>query len=147
MIIDATCNMFDVPAKVRINTVNCVGVMGKGVAMLFRTRFPDMYMAYKDRCLHYELAPGHIYPWLCPDGLTIINFTTKDHWRNPSQYEWIQSGLEELANYLRSRPPCTVTIPALGCGNGGLDWTRVQREINAYLCELPHQIYLFSPHI
>ena len=118
-------NMFDTPADIRINTVNCVGVMGIGVALEFKKRFPKMYRTYKKECERGNIQPGKPHVWkefhLCKEFI-IINFPTKKHWRNPSKYKYIESGLIWLAKFLKEYGGVKVTIPALGCGHGGLDW-------------------------
>ncbi len=141
-------NMFETPADVRINTVNCVGVMGAGVALRFKERFPEMFKAYKKECENKTVRPGKPHVWsdfYLYENLTIINFPTKDHWRNPSKYEYIESGLIWLEKFLKDRGPVKVTLPALGCGHGGLDWNEVKLLINKYLDGLEAIIYVFEP--
>jgi O-acetyl-ADP-ribose deacetylase (regulator of RNase III) len=139
-------NLFDYKGDILINTVNVVGVMGKGIALEFKKRFPAMFRDYKEQCLNKELESGHIYPWHHNTGL-IINFATKDHWKDPSKYEWIESGLKELKNYLDNLDfTCTVLIPALGCSNGGLDFDIVKVMINKYLSDSKQNIIVFNPN-
>jgi len=137
-------NMFDIPVDIRINTVNCVGVMGIGVALAFKRRFPEMFKSYRILCKNKIVQPGEPYCYLYKK-LTIINFPTKDHWRNPSEYEYIESGLEWLAKYLKDRGAVKVTLPALGCGHGGLDWNKVKSLIRKHLSRLEAIIYVFEP--
>jgi len=137
-------DMFDIPADIRINTVNCVGVMGIGVALAFKERFPEMFEAYKKECRNKTIQPGKPCLYLY-ENLTIINFPTKDHWRNPSKYEYIESGLKWLAKYLKGRGAVKVTLPALGCGHGGLDWNEVKSLIRKHLSGLEATIYVFEP--
>ncbi len=143
-----TGNIFSIPAHVRINTVNCVGVMGIGIALQFKERYPKMFKAYKKECKNKNIQPGKPYVWsyyhLCHEYI-IINFPTKDHWRNPSKYEYIESGLVWLRKYLKDRGEVKVTLPALGCGHGGLDWTKVKLLIMKYLKGLDANIYVFEP--
>jgi hypothetical protein len=108
--------------------------MGKGVALLFRNRLPRMYDDYRRACRDGLVRPGRMHIWVDQEsGETVINFPTKDDWRQPSRYEYIASGLDALALYLaRLRGP-RVIIPPLGCGNGGLDWTRVRPLIERRL--------------
>lgn len=127
-------DLFEPGYAFRVNTINCRGAMGKGVALLFRNRFPRMYDDYRRACRDGLVRPGRLHTWLDPEtGETVINFPTKDDWRDPSRYEYITSGLDALALYLaRLRAP-RVIIPPLGCGNGGLDWARVRPLIEQRL--------------
>lgn len=141
-------DFFDYDADIRINTVNCVGVMGKGVALIFKNKFPDMFIDYYNACKRNELKPGEPHVWKDENlfsSCTIINFPTKVHWRNPSKYEYIEEGLIWLRQYLLEKENSTVTLPALGCGNGGLDWNKVKIMINKYLSGLSTQILVFEP--
>lgn len=137
--------MFEVPADIRVNTVNCVGIMGAGVALAFKTRYPAMFREYKKACDVGELKPGTLNVW---HTLTewIINFPTKRHWRDNSRYEDIESGLQVLRRYLESlERPVRVTLPALGCGHGGLDWSRVSKLIEHHLGSTAAEIFVFEP--
>ena len=148
MIKFASGDMFDIPADIRINTVNCVGVMGAGVALAFKERFPEMFKAYKKECENKTIRPGKPHVWsdfYLYENLTIINFPTKDHWRNPSKYEYIESGLIWLVKFLKDYGTVKVTMPALGCGHGGLDWNKVKSLIKKYLDGLEATIYVFEP--
>jgi len=148
MIKFASGDMFDIPADIRINTVNCVGVMGAGVALVFKERFPEMFKAYKKECENKTVRPGKPHVWsdfYLYENLTIINFPTKDHWRNPSKYEYIESGLIWLVKFLKDYGTVKVTMPALGCGHGGLDWNKVKSLIKKYLDGLEATIYVFEP--
>lgn len=142
-------DFFEFDADVRINTVNCVGVMGAGVALAFKKKYPDMYKFYVKQCKAGEITPGNPSVWKSDDmfakGIEIINFPTKDHWRRPSEYEYIDSGLRWLSDYLKERDSLTITLPALGCGHGGLDWERVKNTIQEYLGETHHRILVFEP--
>jgi O-acetyl-ADP-ribose deacetylase (regulator of RNase III) len=141
-------NFFDYEATIRVNTVNCVGVMGAGVALQFKNLFPKMFIEYKDLCSLKEIRPGKLHIWESEnifEDLVIINFPTKDHWKDPSEYDYVEKGLESLYNYLRNSPRETITIPALGCGHGGLDWNIVKSMIYEKLSDLDHNILLFSP--
>lgn len=141
-------DFFDYEADIRINTVNCVGVMGAGVALLFKNKYPKMFNDYSNACLKGEVKIGKPHVWVEDDmfsKLTIINLPTKNHWRNPSKYEYIDKGLEWLKNYLLDKENSTITIPALGCGHGGLDWAIVKDMIDKYLSDLNTIIYVFTP--
>ncbi|PKP18134.1 MAG: hypothetical protein CVU05_14185, partial [Bacteroidetes bacterium HGW-Bacteroidetes-21] len=131
-----TGDFFDYKADLRINTVNCVGVMGAGVALLFKNKYPDMFKEYQKACQNNEVQPGKPHVWQDNDMFsktTIINFPTKVHWKNPSEYEYIEKGLKWLKVYLSDKENSTLTLPALGCGHGGLDWERVKSMIKNYL--------------
>lgn len=142
-----TGNMFDVESIIKVNTTNCVGVMGKGVALEFKKRNPKMFLEYKKSCNEGFHFPGSIsvYNSDCKKYF-IINFFTKNHWKNPSEYEWIESGLKELKELLYiCGSNDIITIPPLGCGNGGLDWKIVKEMIIKYLSNLNIKIIVFEP--
>lgn len=138
-------NMFDYPADILCNTVNCVGVMGKGVALEFKKRYPAMFRVYRQVCRRGDLSPGGLFPWKTPDGRLVINFATKDHWRDPSRYSYIRDGLNLLRQLLLVHRGKRVHIPALGCGNGGLDWNEVRPMIQNALEDVDAEIWVFEP--
>ena len=142
-------DFFDFDADIRINTVNCVGVMGAGVALAFKKKYPEMFKEYARQCKEKEIVPGKPTVWKQGDmfskGIEIINFPTKNHWRNPSEYEYIEDGLIWLSNYLKNKEGLTITLPALGCGHGGLDWGEVKRLILKYLEKTSNNILVFEP--
>lgn len=138
-------DMFETNADIRINTVNCVGVMGAGVALAFKNKYPEMFKDYQKDCKKNKLQPGKMHIWKNLTGDWIINFPTKTHWRKPSRYEDIETGLVALRKYLIDKGPVSVTLPALGCGNGGLDWNRVKEIIEKYLGDVEANIYVFEP--
>lgn len=142
-------NFFDYDANIRINTVNCVGVMGAGVALMFKKKYPDMFIDYLHACKRNEVKPGKPHVWEYRDllsNVTIINFPTKVHWRNPSEYEYIDKGLIWLRNFLLHKENSVVTLPALGCGHGGLNWEKVKIMIQKYLGDLKTKILVFEPN-
>ncbi|EHJ9960896.1 macro domain-containing protein [Vibrio parahaemolyticus] len=143
-------DFFDFDADIRVNTVNCVGVMGAGVALAFKNKYPDMFKQYVDDCKLGLVKPGAPSVWVNNDlfskKIEIINFPTKDHWRNDSEYEYVESGLKWLSNYLKQKPISTITLPALGCGHGKLDWIKVKHLIETYLSDSKHRILVFEPH-
>lgn len=138
-------DMFEVPVDVRVNTVNCQGVMGAGVALAFKNRYPDMFKDYQSACRDGRVRPGNLHVWKSLMGEWVINFPTKRHWRDPSRYEDILSGLEALRNYLREQGRISVALPALGCGHGGLDWGKVSSMIKNSLGDLDARILAFEP--
>ena len=133
-------------AQTLINTVNCVGVMGKGIALEFKTRFPDMYEDYVKRCEHGEVKLGvpYLYKTLYPP--QIINFPTKRHWRGRSRIEDIESGLGALVKEIRSRGIRSVALPPLGSGLGGLNWADVRARIERAMADLLEvRVVVFEP--
>jgi adenine-specific DNA methylase/O-acetyl-ADP-ribose deacetylase (regulator of RNase III) len=138
-------NMFATHADIRVNTVNCVGVMGAGVALAFKERFPEMFKEYKRQCELGLVRPGELHVWKNLSGDWIINFPTKRHWREKSKYEDIESGLVALREYLSKQGKVRVTLPALGSGHGGLDWSRVSTMIQEHLEGLEAEIIVFDP--
>lgn len=128
-------NIFNSRAQTLVNTVNCVGVMGKGVALEFRRRFPDMYEWYRGLCAANALSPGqivlytHSTPW-------ILNFAVKQHWKEPSRIDWIDSCLAEFVAKYHGLGITSVAMPWLGAMNGGLPWENVHRLIRNRLSSL-----------
>jgi O-acetyl-ADP-ribose deacetylase (regulator of RNase III) len=137
-------DLFEYPADVRVNTVNCVGIMGAGVALAAKKLYPKMFLAYKKACHEGEVQPGRLNIWK-RDSEWIVNFPTKRHWRDKSRYEDIEAGLVALRNYLKSYGRIRVALPALGCGHGGLDWQRVSSMIRHHLADLDAEIFVFEP--
>lgn len=138
-------DMFNLDVDIRVNTVNCKGVMGAGVALAFKKRYPDMFLDYKMACDADEVRPGKMHVWKSKRGEWIINFPTKRHWREKSRYEDIMSGLASLREYLGNFPGVRVALPALGCGNGGLDWAKVAPMIEEQLRDIDAEIFVFEP--
>lgn len=138
-------DMFSEDLTIRVNTVNCVGVMGKGIALEFKKRYPGMFSDYYKACKNKELAPGKLHIWSDIVDGTIINFPTKDHWKAKSQYEYIDKGLNALHDYLKTKGNVSIGIPALGCGLGGLDWNIVEKKIFSKLGDLDADIHVFPP--
>jgi len=136
--------------SVLVNTVNSVGVMGKGIALQFKDEFPHNYAVYVDACRTGKLYPGKILVVKdCSSRYgekTIVNFPTKMHWRNPSEYEYIEKGLIELRKYILTDHVASISIPPLGCGNGGLDWRRVKPMIIDALSDLQITIHVYEPN-
>ena len=138
-------DMFALKVGARVNTVNCVGVMGAGVALGFKKRYPDMFREYQLECMANRIVPGRLHIWKAPNGELVINFPTKRDWQDPSRYEDIASGLEALRKFLCEQGSISVALPALGCGHGGLDWSRVSSMINESLSGLDAHIFVFEP--
>jgi O-acetyl-ADP-ribose deacetylase (regulator of RNase III) len=135
-------SLFTSPAPVLVNTVNLVGVMGKGIAKEFKEIFPEMFREYQELCESNVLQIGTLHYWRGP-GKSVLNFPTKRHWRAKSKIEDIQAGLSAfVANYDRFSIR-SIAFPQLGCGNGELDWERqVRPEMEKYLGPLPIEVYI-----
>lgn len=129
-----------------INTINCVGVMGKGIALLFKEAYPEMFKDYQIRCQSKLVKIGQPYLFRISDARWILNFPTKDHWRNNSNVEYIEEGLRYLADHYREWGITSLAVPPLGCGNGGLSWeTQVQPLVQRYLFPLDIPIEIYTP--
>lgn len=132
-----------------VNTVNCVGVMGKGIALQFKNKWPANFNAYAAACKAGEVRPGRMFVF-DSGGLVkpnfIINFPTKDHWRGSSKIEFIRDGLADLIAQVRRLGIRSIAVPPLGCGNGGLDWADVRPLIESAFEVLPDvEVRLFEP--
>ena len=142
-------NILDSTAEAIVNTVNTVGVMGKGLALQFKEAYPDNYAIYHKECKLGNLQPGKM---LITEALTligakkiIVNFPTKTDWRRPSEYSYIDSGLDALKQEIISRQIKSIAIPPLGSRNGGLDWHRVRDMIVEKLQDLDCNIIIYEP--
>lgn len=141
-------NLLDSDAEALVNTVNTVGVMGKGIALMFKERFAGNFRLYAAACKAGEVRTGRMFvtETLEPGGPRwIVNFPTKQHWRSPSRLEWIEAGLQDLRRFLIEQRVRSVAIPPLGAGNGGLSWDEVRERILAALGDLDTEILLFEP--
>ena len=123
-------NLLDSDAEALVNTVNTVGVMGKGIALMFKEAFPENFRAYQIACKNKEFDVGRVFVTeridLVGGPRWIVNFPTKKHWRNPSRLEWIRSGLEDLRVHIIAKDIRSIALPPLGAGNGGLEWSAVK---------------------
>lgn len=132
-----------------VNTVNCVGVMGKGIALQFKKKWPDNFKLYAEACKAGLVKPGQMFIYdagLLATPKFIINFPTKDHWRGRSHIEFIQDGLCDLITQIEERQITSIAIPPLGCGNGGLNWSDVKPLIEKAFAKLPDvDVRLFEP--
>jgi O-acetyl-ADP-ribose deacetylase (regulator of RNase III) len=134
-------NLLDAKAEALVNTVNTVGVMGKGIALMFKEAFPENFREYADACKNKEIRVGRVFVterhnWV-GGPKWIVNFPTKQHWRNPSKLEWIKDGLQDLKKFLVENNVRSIALPPLGSGNGGLDWQNVKPLIEEVLGTLP----------
>jgi len=132
-------NLLDAPVEALVNTVNEVGVMGKGIALMFREAYPQNYDAYKEASEAGAIQVGRMFVTFNPVLMGpqwIINFPTKRHWRHPSKMEWIREGLQDLIRIIHKHEIRSLALPPLGCGNGGLKWEHVRHEIEKALSAL-----------
>lgn len=144
-----TGNLLDSEAEALVNTVNTVGVMGKGIALQFKNMFPNNFKLYASACKNKELKIGKLLVTeeevLLLGKKTIINFPTKTNWRLPSEYQYIESGLAELLKVIKEKNIKSIAIPPLGAGNGGLDWNKVKQILEKYLSNLDCEIFIYEP--
>jgi O-acetyl-ADP-ribose deacetylase (regulator of RNase III) len=132
-------DLLDAEVDALVNTVNCVGVMGKGIALQFRQAWPENYEEYRRACEREDVRPGRMFVYdtgRLVKPRYIINFPTKKHWKGKSRIEDIASGLDALVDEIRARRIHSVALPPLGCGNGGLDWDVVRDLIENKLSDL-----------
>lgn len=128
-------NLFDSKAEALVNTVNCVGIMGKGIAYQFKRAFPEMNKDYVRLCREGKVRLGEVTSYE-ERGKLVVNFPTKNHWRSASDLKDIRTGLKALRNLIVAKQIRSIAIPPLGCGNGGLDWTDVREAISNELADL-----------
>jgi len=149
MISFTTGNILEADTEALVNTVNTVGVMGKGIALMFKEAFPQNFKDYEAACKRKEIKVGNVFVterqkfhgprW-------IVNFPTKEHWRAPSKLEWIEAGLDDLKRFIVENKVKSIAVPPLGSGNGGLNWDEVRPIIQARLGALPDvRIIVYEP--
>lgn len=149
MITEAHGDLLKADVDALVNTVNTVGVMGKGIALQFRRAFPEMFDAYAEACREGKVQVGKMHLW--PTGTMvgprfIVNFPTKKHWRAPSQLSWIDDGLTDLVRVIEENEIRSIAVPPLGAGNGGLDWAQVRPRIESALAKIKGlDVQLFVP--
>lgn len=144
----STGDLFTCDAQALVNPVNTVGVMGKGLALQFKNLFPQNYSAYQLVCRDKKLAVGNIHVYETDTLISpqfILNFPTKNHWKDKSEIADIAAGLTELRRIIQERELTSIAIPALGCGLGGLPWPQVRELIQHTLEGLNTTVYLFAP--
>jgi O-acetyl-ADP-ribose deacetylase (regulator of RNase III) len=145
-----TGDILQADAEALVNTVNCVGIMGRGIALQFKNAYPANFRAYEDACQRGELRPGRMLVFetgQLTNPKYIINFPTKRHWRGKSRMEDIDAGLMALVDEIRTRRIRSIAIPPLGSGLGGLDWRDVRPRIEAALRVLEGvHVIVFEPH-
>jgi O-acetyl-ADP-ribose deacetylase (regulator of RNase III) len=142
-------NLLRADADALVNTVNCVGYMGRGVALQFKKAFPANFMEYQKACRAGIVQPGRMFVFETGSMLSpryIINFPTKRDWRGKSRYGYIEAGLKALVSEVKKRGIRSIALPPLGCGLGGLDWGRVRPMIERAFAEVPGiRVLLFEP--
>jgi O-acetyl-ADP-ribose deacetylase (regulator of RNase III) len=142
-------NLLEADVQALVNTVNTVGVMGKGIALQFRETFPENYKFYQKACQHGEVEIGKMLVYDSGRFVNpryIINFPTKRHWREPARIEDIAAGLPDLVHVIRELGIESAAVPPLGCGSGGLDWNKVRPLIMQHLNNLPDvKVFLYEP--
>ena len=144
-------NIFDFPSNFLVNPVNCTGVMGAGLAKQFKERYPKMFKEYKELCMLGKLRPGKLH-WYVPkrhgdEGPVIINFPTKDKWQHKSEMSYIVEGLKAMVDIIdKLEKAVNVSIPALGCGLGGLSFTEVHDVLIEGLKNSRHSYLLILPN-
>ena len=141
-------NIFNTKAQTIVNTVNCVGVMGKGIALVFKLRYPNMFEIYQNFCKQKLISIGKLWiykgdecdPW-------VLNFPTKTQWKLPSEYEYIEKGLQKFVETYKEKGITSIAFPLLGANNGGLNSQRVEEIMISYLskCDIPIEIYHYDP--
>lgn len=138
-------DIFQSNAQTLVNTVNCVGVMGKGVALEFKKRWPNMMQDYAELCKEKRVKPGEPYIYTDMLGTSIVNFPTKDHWRAASRLSDIEKGLSIFIESYKTWNVTSVAFPPLGCGNGGLEWEIVGPIMYKMLSKLDIPVEIFAP--
>jgi Predicted phosphatase homologous to the C-terminal domain of histone macroH2A1 len=149
MITFTSGNLLESKVDALVNTVNTVGVMGKGIALMFKEAYPENFQQYSEACKNKKIEIGSMFvtetnklfgpKW-------IINFPTKQHWRNPSKLEWVEAGLRNLCRVIEEKKISSIAIPPLGSGNGGLDWQTVKKTIERSLSGLTNvNVIVYEP--
>lgn len=143
-------NIFNTKMQTIVNTVNCVGVMGRGIALVYKLRYPNMFERYQDICRNRQMEIGKLWlynaeknaPW-------VLNFPTKLHWKYPSKMEYIVKGLEKFVQTYKEKGITSIAFPMLGTLNGGLDADEVRKVMDHYLsqCDIPVEIYEYDPEV
>lgn len=141
MITYVRTNIFESNAQVLVNTVNTVGVMGKGLALKFKQLYPDMFSSYQKYCENGLLNIGKLQLFKTSNKW-ILNFPTKKEWRKPSRLEYIEAGLQKFVQHYQRLGIRSIAFPMLGCGNGGLEWDEVRPLMEQYLKNLPIDVYI-----
>jgi O-acetyl-ADP-ribose deacetylase (regulator of RNase III) len=143
-------NLLESTAEALVNTVNTIGVMGKGIALQFKNAFPENYKIYLKACKDNTFRIGDLLITQAQTTTSgkqlIINFPTKTDWRKPSEYSYIEKGLQSLVYEIETRKISSIALPPLGAGNGGLDWSRVKSLIEQYLGGISCEVWVYQPN-
>ncbi|MGB7210674.1 MAG: macro domain-containing protein [Pyrinomonadaceae bacterium] len=143
-------NLLESDAEALVNTVNTIGIMGKGIALQFKNAFPYNFKIYAKACEDGEVAIGKMLVTednaLLGGKKILINFPTKTGWRKPSEYSYIEAGLKDLVRVIRERHIKSIALPPLGAGNGGLDWNKVKPLLEKYLTDLDCEVHIYQPN-
>lgn len=134
--------VFNTGAKAIVNTINCEGAMGAGLALEFMLRYPDMYDDYKSKCDRKLLKPGIVDYYVENEECTIINFPTKWLFKFPSKIEWIEQGLQNFVETYKEHEITSVAFPKLGASNGGLAWDEVRAVMEKYLSDIDAEVFI-----
>ncbi len=139
-------NLFDSRMETLVNTVNCVGVMSKGIALQFKLRYPEMFHDYKAKCAAGSLLPGEPYLYRDTTGKSILNFPTRRHWRDDSRIVDIESGLDCFVQHYREWGIVSIAFPPLG-SDGGLPWAQVENLMTEKLSVITIPIEIYMPYL
>lgn len=145
MIILKEGNIFESNAKTLVNPINCVGVMGKGLSLAFKQKYPKMFINYQKFCSKNLIKVGILYPYSIDGEIRVLNFPTKKHWRHKSKTEFIEEGLKYFVNNYERLNITSIAFPPLGCGSGGLDFKFVYPIMEKYLKDLTITIEIYKP--
>ena len=149
MIHYTTGNLLEAEVDAVVNTVNTVGVMGKGIALMFKERYPENFKIYQKACKAKTFHTGELLITESDElsgARWIVNFPTKQHWRSPTKIEWVEAGLLELTKFIEREGVRSIAIPPLGCGNGGLDWAIVKPLLEKHLSPMKDvDVFIYEP--
>lgn len=146
MLVYLRTDLFSSPAQTLVNTVNTIGVMGKGVAKTFKERYPEMFREYKEYCDRGEIRPGTLMLWRGREKW-VLNFPTKTTWRLPSKVEYVEAGLCRFVETYEELGITSVSFPPLGCGNGNLEWGEVKPLMERYLKRVQIPVYIHDRQV
>jgi O-acetyl-ADP-ribose deacetylase (regulator of RNase III) len=145
-----SANLLDSEAQALVNTVNTVGVMGKGIALQFKNQYPNNYRLYAQACKSKEVQIGKLFVTedtsLHGGNKVIVNFPTKTDWRKPSEYNYIEEGLRNLSKFILDNQIKSIAIPPLGAGHGGLEWEKVKSLMEKYLSDIDCEVFIYQPN-
>ena len=133
-------NIFNSSCKTIVNPINCVGVMGKGIALEMKNRFPHMFERYQTLCNKHLITVGKLWLYQNEDGSSILNFPTKEHWKENSKYEFIEMGMKKFLETYQEKQIKSIAFPLLGCGNGKLNKTEVLNIMMKYIIQCKNLI-------